>query len=122
MDVALDRADHDLADPLDTRLGEQRAEDRHARLHRVRGQQHLGDEEDAVAEVDADDPHPTDERVVQHLVRRPAAAEQDVGALGDLGSETVVEVVVHLGYELVVGERVQVDLSLAHATPRFTSS
>ena len=103
-------------------LGEQRAQDRHACLHRVRGQQHLGHEEDAVAEVDADDPHSLDQRVVQHLVRRPAAAEQDVGALGDLGSETVVEVVVHLGHELVVGERVQVDRSLAHATPRFTSS
>ena len=56
------------------------------------------------------------------LSARPAAAEEDVRALGDLRGEAVVEVVVHLGDELVVGKRVQVDLSLAHATPRFTSS
>ena len=51
----------------------------------------------------------------------PAAAEQEVGALGDLVGEAVVEVVVHLGDELVVGKLAQVDLCLAHATPRFTS-
>ena len=46
-------------------LREQRAQDLHPRLHRVRREQHLGDEEDPVAEVDPDDPHPLDERVVQ---------------------------------------------------------
>ena len=103
-------------------LGEQRPQDLHAGLHRVGGQQHLGDEQDAVAEVDADDAHALDERVVEHPVGRPAAVEQDQRALGDLGGEAVVEVVVHLGDELVVGQGSQVDLVVAHAAPRFASS
>jgi hypothetical protein len=37
----------------------------HARLHRVRGQKHLGHEEDAVAEVVAHDLHAADERLGQ---------------------------------------------------------
>ena len=78
VDVALDGADHDRADPLRARLGEQRPQDLHPGLHRVRREQHLGDEEDPVAEVDADDPHALDERVVQHPVGRPAALEQDL--------------------------------------------
>ena len=49
-------------------FGEQRPQDRHAGLHRVRGEQNLGHEQDAVAEVDADDAHPLDERVVEHAV------------------------------------------------------
>ena len=69
VDVALDRADDDLADRLRAGLGEQRPQDRHAGLHRVRGEQHLGDEQDPVAEVDADDPHALDERVVEDLRR-----------------------------------------------------
>ena len=86
-------------------LGEQRAEDHHPRLHRVRGEQHLGHEEDPVAEVDPDDPHALDERFVQHLVGRPVALEQDVGPLDDLVGQAVVEVVVHLRDELCVGQR-----------------
>jgi hypothetical protein len=105
VDVALDGADHDLADALGAGLGEQRPQDLHARLHRVRREQHLGDEEDPVAEVDADDAHALDERVVQHLVGAPAAPEQDLGALDDLVREPVVEVVVHLRDELLVGQR-----------------
>ena len=41
-------------------------------LHRVGGEQHLGHEQDAVAEVDADDAHALDERLVEHVVRRPS--------------------------------------------------
>ena len=52
---------------------------RHAGLHRVRGEQHLGHEEDPVPEVDADDTHALDEGVVQHPVGRPSALEQDHG-------------------------------------------
>ena len=122
MDVALDRADHDLADPLGAGLREQRPQDLHPGLHRVGGEQHLRDEEDPVAEVDADDPHALDEGVVEHLVGVPAAGEQDVRALGDLGREPVVEVVVHLGDELVVGKLTQDDLFIAHAAPRFVWS
>ena len=40
----------------------------------------------------------------------PAAAEQDVRALGDLVGDAVVEVVVHLLGQLVVDERREVDL------------
>ena len=110
VDVALHGADHDLADRLHAGLGEQRPQDRHARLHRVGGEQHLGHEEDAVAEVDADDAHPLDERLVQDVVGGPAAAEQEVGALGDLVGQAVVEIVVHLGDERVVIEAREVDL------------
>ena len=53
---------------------------------------------------------PGDERVVEDPGGRPAAAEQDVRALDDLGGHAVVEVVVHLLGELVVGERREVDL------------
>ena len=92
----------------------ERPQDRHARLHRVRGEQHLGDEEDPVAEVDADDAHALDERVVQDLVGAPAALEQDVRPLDDLVGEPVVEVVVHLGDELVVRQRLQVEVVVSH--------
>ena len=83
---------------------------RHAGLHRVGREQDLGDEQDAVAEVDADDLHAGDERVVEDPGGGPAAAEQDVRALDDLGGHAVVEVVVHLLGELVVGQRREVDL------------
>ena len=111
VDVALHGADHDLADRLDAGLREQRAQDRHAGLHRVGGEQHLGHEQDAVAEVDADDAHALDERLVQDVVGGPAAAEQEVGALGDLVGHAVVEIVVHLGDERVVGEAGEIDLA-----------
>ena len=79
-------------------------------LHRVGGEQHLGHEQDAVAEVDADDAHALDERVVEHPVGAPAAVEQDHRALDDLVGEAVVQVVVHLLDELVVVERGEIDL------------
>ena len=110
VDVALDRADDDLADRLGAGLGEQRAEDLHAGLHRVGGEQDLGHEQDAVAEVDADDLHAGHERVVEDLRGGEAAAEQDVRALDDLLAHPVVEVVVHLLDELVVGQGVEVDV------------
>ena len=43
-------------------------------------------------------------------VAEPAAAEQDVRPLDDLGRHAVVEVVVHLLDELVVGQGREVDL------------
>ena len=110
VDVALDGADHDLADRFGSGLGEQRAQDLHPGLHRVGREQHLGHEQDAVAEVDADDPHALDERVVQRPVRAPAAVEQDHRALDDLVGEPVVQVVVHLLDELCVVERGEIDL------------
>ena len=102
VDVALDRADDDLADRLGAGLGEQRAQDRHPGLHRVGGEQDLGDEQDAVAKVDADDAHALDERFVEHPIGAPAAVEEDRRALDDLVGESVVEIVVHLLDEIVV--------------------
>jgi hypothetical protein len=63
VDVALDGADHHLADARRAGFGQQRLEDGHAALHRVGGQQHLGHEQDAVAEIVADDGHAADQRL-----------------------------------------------------------
>jgi hypothetical protein len=48
-------------------LDQQRAQDEHAGLHRVGRQQHFRHEQDAVAEVDADDAHALDQRLGQDL-------------------------------------------------------
>jgi hypothetical protein len=104
VDVALDGADHHLADARRAGFGQERLQDRHAALHRVGGHQHLGDEEDAVAEIVADDGHAAHERLGEDVVGRPAAVQQDVHALFDLFLQTVVEVVEHLGDQIVVVE------------------
>ena len=85
-------------------LGQQRPQDLHAALHGVGGEQHLGHEQDAVAKIDADDAHAFDQRIVQDLLGGPAALEENVRRLLDLGLEAVVEVVVHLLGELLVVE------------------
>ena len=112
VDVALHRADDHLADRFCAGLGQQRPQNGHAGLHRVGRQQHLGDEQDAVAEVDADDPHPLDQRVVEHPVGAPTAVEQNGGAFEDLVGETVVQVVVHLRDEVAVAQRGEVEIVL----------
>ena len=103
-------------------LGEQRPQDLHPGLHRVRGQQHLRHEQDAVAEVDAHDPHALDQRLVQHAVGGPAARQQDVRALRDLVGEPVVEVVVHLRDQLLVGQRRKIEFVVAHRALPFRSA
>ena len=113
VDVALDRADHHLADLGRAGLGQQRPQDRHAALHRVGREQDLGHEEDAVAEVDPDDPHALDQGLGQDPVRLPAALEQDVDALHDLLLEAVVEVVLHLLDQFVVVERAEIEIVVA---------
>ena len=70
----------------------------------------------------ADDLHAGDQGVVEDAGGRPAAAEQDVGALDDLGRHPVVEVVVHLLGELVVGQRGEVDLRVLVLAHRRISS
>ena len=88
----------------------------HARLHGVGGQQHLRNEEDAVAEIDADDPHALDEGLREDLVGRPAAPEQDVGPLDDLFGETVIEILVHLLHEFIVlkGREIKIVVDVGH--------
>ena len=56
-----------------------------------------------------DDPHALDQGFVEDLVRAPPAPEQDVRALDDLRRHAVVQVVVHLLDELVVGERLEIE-------------
>ena len=112
VDVALDGADDHRADRRRTGLGQERAQDRHPALHRVGGEEHLGDEQDTVPEVDADDAHAFDERIVQDALRFPPALEQDVRAFLDLFPQAVVEIVVHLPDELVVGQRAQIEFLL----------
>jgi hypothetical protein len=81
---------------------QERTEDMHPALHGVGRKQYLRDEQDAVAEVDAYDAHSFNERFVEHLLRGPTAAEQLVGAFGDLVAEAVIEVVMHLRDEVIV--------------------
>ena len=94
----------------------------HAGLHRVGGEQNLRHEQDAVAEVDADDAHALDEAFGQRLVRRPATAEQDVDAFDDLVLQAVVEVLVHLFDERCIVEVRENDFVVGHATedPRMS--
>ncbi len=110
MDVALDGGDHDLADRRGAGFGQEGPEDLHAGLHGVGGQEHLGHEEDAGAEVVADHPHRLDEGLVEGPLGRPATTQEELGALGDLVAEPVVEIVVHLGDEVLVTQRVQIDV------------
>ncbi len=114
VDVALDGADHHLADLRRAGFGKQRPEDEHAGLHGVGGEQHFRHEQDAVAEIDADDPHALDQRLGQHVVGRPFPAEQDVHALLDLLLHPVIEVVLHLLDEFLVIERVKVEFVFGH--------
>ena len=72
MNVAFDSADDHLADRLGARLGQERAKDRHTDLHGIGSQQHLWYEQDAVAEVLADDLHAGYQGVIEHLLGDPA--------------------------------------------------
>ena len=121
MDVTLDGADHHLADLGRARLGQERTQHMHAGLHRIGGHQHFRHEQDAVAEIDADDAHALDQRLVQHFLGRPAALEQDTRPLLDLRAHTVIEVVVHLLDQLGVVERRQVEIvTIGHARTSFS--
>ena len=72
--------------------------------------QHLGHEQDAVTEIDADDAHALDERLVEHPLRAPPALEQDRGSFLDLVTKPVVQIVVHLLHEVLVGQRRQIEV------------
>ena len=91
-----------------------RAQDRHAGLHRVGGEQHLRHEQDAVAEILADDAHALDQRLGEHVIGRPLALQQDVDAFLDFFLQPVIEVVVHLLHEFVVGQFGEDDIVIGH--------
>ena len=110
MDVALDRADHHLAQLGRAGLGQQRPQKGHAALHGVGSQQDFRHEEDAVAEVDADDPHAFHQRLGQDVVRSPAALQQDLHTLFDLFFQAVIEIVMHLFDEFVVIQCAKVEI------------
>ena len=69
VDVALDSADHHLADRWHAGFGQQGAQDFHPAFHRIGRQQYFGYEQDTVAKVDPDDAHTFDQRVVEHPAR-----------------------------------------------------
>ena len=64
VNVAFYGTDDDFADWLHARFRQQGAQYLHAALHRIRGEQHLRDEQDSVAKIDPDDAHAFDEGVV----------------------------------------------------------
>jgi len=100
--------------------GEQRAENKHAGLHRVGGQQHFRHEQDPVAEIDADDAHAFDETVVQDALGRPAARQKNARRFLDLAFQTVVQVIVDLLGQFFVVERGQVKVVSARLGHRHT--
>ena len=115
VDVALDGADHHLAEARRAGGDQQRPQDGHAGLHRIGGEQHFGHEQDAIAEIDADDAHALDQRLGQDLVGRPAALEQDVDRLLDLFLEAVIEIVMDLLGQLLVVEGFEIEFAfIAH--------
>jgi hypothetical protein len=104
VNVALDRPDDDFADRFHAGFGQQRAQDLHPALHRVRGQQDLRNEQDTVAKIDADDAHAFHQGVVQHALGRPAPLQEDVGGFFDFGLQSVVQVVMDLFGQLLIIE------------------
>jgi hypothetical protein len=117
VNVALDRADHHLAEAGRASLGQQRTQDRHAGLHRVGGKQHFRNEQDAVAEIYADDAHALDQGLGQGLIGRPTARQQDMHGLLDLFLEAIIEVVMNLLGQLLVIQGVEVKFAfIAHSS------
>ena len=94
-------------------------QDEHAGFHGIGGQQNFRHEQDAVAEIDADDAHAFDQSFGQNLVRRPAAAEQDVDACLNFFLEAVIKVVVNLLHQILIIEGIEIKFAfIAHrSTP-----
>jgi hypothetical protein len=79
MDVALDRADHDLSDRFGTGLSNQRAQDDERALHGARRDQHLGNEEVAFLEPATDFLQRWDQRLEQDVHRIHAELQRFLG-------------------------------------------
>mgnify|MGYP000406837965 CR=1 FL=1 len=101
---------------------EQRAQDEHAGLHRIGAHENLGHEENAVAEILADDPHAFDQRLCQNFIRRPAALQKDVGAFLDLFLEPVIQIVMHLLDKFIIGKLGEDDFIVRHGFGEFVAN
>ncbi len=115
VDVALDGADHDLADPLGAPVSASSGR----RISIPAFIAFAASSTSGTKRMPSRKSIPTmrmpfDERVVQHLVGRPVPLEQDLGPLDDLVGEPVVEVVVHLRDELGVGQRAEIEVVVWH--------
>ena len=115
VNVALNGTDHHLADLRRAGLGEQRTKQNHARFHCVGRHQHFWNEQNTIAEIDADDAHAFDERLRQNVVRRPFTAKKNVDTVNNFLAQTIIEVIMHLLDEFVVGKRVQIKIAVGHA-------
>ena len=104
VDVALDRANHHGPHGLGAGFRQQWPQNGHATLHGVGGQQDLGHKQDAVPEIDPDNGHAVDQGLAQDVLGGPAPLQQDAGSLFDFLGQAIVEVVVHLGDEIFVGQ------------------
>jgi hypothetical protein len=120
VNVALDRADHVSAQAgLVVAGGQDRADQFHARLHCAGTLQHFGDEQNAVAEIDPDDPHAFDQGFSQHVIGVPAAFEQDLGAFMHFVGQAVVKVVLHLLDQVGIVQVAQDDFVVGHCASSF---
>ena len=119
VDVAFHRADDHFADRFGAGLRQQRAQNFHPAFHRVGRHQHFRDEQNAVAKINADDAHAFHQRFVQNFGGGPAALQQNVGAFNDLFAQAVVEIIVHLFDQFVVGQRAQVQIFVGVIRARF---
>ena len=55
----------------------------------------------------------------QHFVRLPTARQKNIHAFLDFLFQAVTEIVMHLGDEFVVTERIQIDIiGISHRQPR----
>ncbi len=84
VEVALDRADHHLAEGRHILGDQQRLQDLDAGVHGTRGQQHLGQEDLVSAELATDDVHAREQALVKDLPRRQPAVDRLLRQLGDL--------------------------------------
>ena len=79
MEVALDGAHDDGADGFDTGSGEDGFDVCHPGFHGACGDEDFRDEDDVVAELDADDCHAVEEAVVEDVIGGVAVAEALLG-------------------------------------------
>ncbi len=110
VDVALDRADHHLADRFGTGFRQQRAQHLHPALHGVGRRQHLRHKQNTVSKIHTDDCHTSHQRFVQHLGGRPTPCQQNLRALDNFITQAVVHIVENLFHQLIIGKAREIQL------------